>query len=63
VSGVDFRTAWAKRVRTKIDGVALCFIGRDELIKNKLASGRAKDIADLALLAEAEAPVAKRTKR
>ena len=54
VSGVQFNDAWRTRVRARIDGMLLCFIGRDELIKNKIASGRAKDIADLALLEEAE---------
>lgn len=65
VTGLSFREAWAKRVRVRIEGLPLCFIGREEFLKNKAASGRAKDMADLALLAEAEQarPSPRRAKR
>jgi hypothetical protein len=54
VSGVRFDEAWAHRVRARIEGLSVSFIGRREFAKNKAASGRAKDLADLALLDEAE---------
>jgi hypothetical protein len=39
-------------VRASIERLRIAFIGRDELVKNTAASGRAKDLADLALLEE-----------
>lgn len=47
VSGVDFDAAWEERVENKIEGVLVPIIGRDSFIKNKRASGRKKDLADL----------------
>jgi hypothetical protein len=51
ISGLDFEEAWASRVEATIDGRAVHFIGRDAYIKNKLAAGRPKDLADAARLA------------
>lgn len=50
VSGVNFDAAWANRMTVEIDGVKLSIIGRSDLIANKRATGRPKDIADLAFL-------------
>lgn len=50
VSGVNFDVAWANRMTVEIDGVKLSIIGRSDLIANKRATGRPKDIADLAFL-------------
>lgn len=36
VSGVQFRNAWNHRVRAKIDGLMLSFIGRNEFIAQKV---------------------------
>lgn len=52
ISGLDFEEAWASRVEATIDGREVYFIGRDAYIKNKLAAGRAKDLADAARLAK-----------
>ncbi len=46
ISGVGFDHAWANRLSIEMDGITLCVIGRDDLIVNKRASGRPKDIAD-----------------
>lgn len=46
IDGVHFEEAWEGHVRAKLDGLELSFIGRSELLKNKLASGRTKDLAD-----------------
>lgn len=51
ISGLDFEEAWASRVEATIDGRRVHFIGRDAYIKNKLAAGRPKDLADAARLA------------
>jgi hypothetical protein len=50
VTGVEFDEAWAHRTKCEIDGILVSVIGRDELIKNKRATGRPKDLADLAWL-------------
>lgn len=52
ITGVSFEQAWNGRLQAIVDGHAVGFLGRDELIANKRASGRPKDLADLALLAE-----------
>lgn len=47
--GVDFDAAWERRVEVTIDessDLKACFMGRDDLIVSKLASGRPQDIAD-----------------
>jgi hypothetical protein len=50
ISGVEFESAWASRAAAELDGHAVNFIGVDELLKNKQASGRPKDLADAAKL-------------
>jgi hypothetical protein len=47
---VTFDEAWASRTAADIDGRTVAFIGRAELLRNKEASGRPKDIADVARL-------------
>ncbi|EMI40271.1 nucleotidyltransferase [Rhodopirellula sp. SWK7] len=46
ISGVEFDHAWANRLAIEIDDVQLSVIGRADLIVNKRACGRPKDIAD-----------------
>jgi predicted nucleotidyltransferase len=50
ISGVTFDEAWASRTTAEVDGRPVSFIGREALIKNKEASGRPKDAADVARL-------------
>lgn len=50
ISGVEFADAWPNRVRTAIGQIAVDIIGRDDLVQNKRASARPKDLADIALL-------------
>ena len=47
VSGLTFAAAWARRVEAQVEGVAAPVLGRDDLVENKKASGRVKDLADL----------------
>jgi predicted nucleotidyltransferase len=47
IDGVNFEESYSKRVEKVIDGMPINFIGFEELIKNKRASGRDKDIIDL----------------
>ena len=41
---------WAERVDGTLFGVSVPFLGRDTLIRNKRASGRPKDLSDIAAL-------------
>ena len=47
VPGISFESAWAHRVAGVVDGThEIFFISRDDLIANKLESGRLQDLAD-----------------
>ena len=52
ISGVGFEEAWPDRVTHQVGSLSIPFIGRRELVRNKRASGRAKDLADLEALGE-----------
>jgi hypothetical protein len=52
ISGVTWEAAWAGRVEHDAAGRRIPFIGRQELLANKRAAGRAKDLADLEALGE-----------
>jgi hypothetical protein len=52
VSGVSFEEAWNERVEDQFEDVRVPYIGRAALIRNKRASGRMKDLADLESLGE-----------
>ncbi|MFY9610248.1 MAG: DUF6036 family nucleotidyltransferase [Blastocatellia bacterium] len=45
--GVDFGECYASRVEVDIDGVLVNFIDLENLRKNKRATGRAQDLADV----------------
>ena len=47
VSGVTFDEVWVGRVAGDYGDVAIAYIGRAELLRNKTASGRPKDLADV----------------
>ena len=47
LSGLTFDEAWAGRVRHPFGGVEVDFIGRDAFVKNKRATGRPRDLADI----------------
>lgn len=50
LSGVTFDEAWAGRITRQVFGRTIPFIGVDALRRNKVASGRPKDLADAAWL-------------
>jgi len=52
VTGLTFDEAWKNRLVHEVDGLPLAFLGRAELVRNKRATGRAKDRADLEALGE-----------
>ncbi|MBI1797297.1 MAG: hypothetical protein HY076_06070 [Candidatus Eisenbacteria bacterium] len=50
LTGVSFDEAWRDRVSGKMGDLDCPFIGREQLIRNKRALGRPRDLADLELL-------------
>ena len=62
IDGVSFADAWSSRVEAEFEAAPLYVIGRDALLINKRASGRNKDLLDIAML-EAHPPVAKKAKK
>lgn len=50
ISGVPFDEAWSSRVFAPLEGRTVNVIGREAYLRNKLASGRPKDLADVARL-------------
>lgn len=51
ISGVPFDEAWSSRLEASVGGMQLAFLGKETLIKNKLAAGRDKDVVDAKALA------------
>jgi hypothetical protein len=54
IDGVDFTQAWPNRSRAFIRhqdrDIPLCYLGRNDLVRNKRAVGRPKDLDDLRFL-------------
>ena len=56
ISGVSFDDAWQTRVKGELDGIAVNFIGRSALLRNKDSTGRGKDRIDAEELRKLERP-------
>ncbi|MBN8460723.1 MAG: nucleotidyltransferase [Verrucomicrobia bacterium] len=54
IKGVDFDSAWNNRVMIHHAGLDIPFISLPDLIANKRATGRNKDILDLSYLSDSE---------
>lgn len=50
ISGVSFSKAWSRRVETTLGGEPVAVLGLEDMIRNKKAAGRPKDLADIAAL-------------
>jgi hypothetical protein len=50
ISGVSFEDAWSRRALFSVEGRELPFISKGDLVVNKRAAGRPRDLADLAEL-------------
>ncbi len=46
IAGVEFGQAWPNRKDIEIEGITVPVIGKSELIANKRATGRTRDLAD-----------------
>ncbi|MFW5693079.1 MAG: nucleotidyltransferase, partial [Thermoguttaceae bacterium] len=54
ISAVRFDDAWLRRRTIQVDGLPLHTLSREDLIANKRATGRPKDLADVAWLEASE---------
>lgn len=52
ISGVEFEAAWTRHIEVSLGDVIVPFIGRDDLIVNKRATGRPQDVADVLRLTQ-----------
>lgn len=50
IGGVEFDEAWGRRTSVELWGLEVPVIGREDLIRSKRATGRERDIADVAEL-------------
>ncbi len=50
IDAVSFEEAWNSRLPGQLEGLPVYFISRELLIRNKKASGRPKDLGDIASL-------------
>ncbi len=55
ITGVEFEAAWSRRLEVILGEVTVPFIGRDDLITNKRATGRPQDVADVQRLTRRDA--------
>ena len=46
IDGVEFDAAWARRITAEIRGLRVPVLSREDLIRNKRATGRPRDRAD-----------------
>lgn len=64
IPGVDFESCWERREEHRLGSVTVPFIGLEDLERNKLATGRHQDLADVeALRVKRTAWQARRTRR
>jgi hypothetical protein len=54
IDGVEFDEAWPQRMIVEVEGQTLTVLSRAHLLQNKKASGRPKDLADIAWLESEE---------
>jgi len=54
VDGLDFDSAWARRVISTYGGIPISLLGKAELIANKRRVGRPQDVLDIERLEAAK---------
>lgn len=55
ISGLSFEECWVSRKPAQLDGIAVNFIGLEQLIRNKECTGRARDLGDVEELRKVDA--------
>jgi hypothetical protein len=53
INGVEFDEAWPGRLTARLGGIEVFVLGREELLRNKRAVGRARDLVDVQALTKA----------
>jgi hypothetical protein len=53
LTGLAFGAAWPNRIMHRVGPLEIPFLGREDLVANKRATGRPKDLADLDVLEQA----------
>lgn len=53
IDGVEFESAWQKRRIRPYEDVNVNYLSKEDLITNKLASGRPQDLVDVDILKQA----------
>jgi hypothetical protein len=53
ITDVSWDEAWAGRIAGRYGDMPVYYLGREQFIANKRATGRTKDLADLEMLGEA----------
>ena len=46
ITGVEFEAAWDQRIEITLQGRIIPVLGKEDLIHNKLTTGRPKDLGD-----------------
>jgi predicted nucleotidyltransferase len=54
-AGIEFKSAWQNRITVKYGDICVFFISLDDLIKNKKAVGRDRDLLDVKYLERVKA--------
>ena len=52
ITGVEFSEAWQHRVLATFGDVEVPVIGKDDFVRNKLATGRLRDLGDIEVIGE-----------
>lgn len=47
ITGVDFERAWLNKVEASLEGETVYYLGKEDYIANKKATGRARDLSDI----------------
>ena len=47
IDGVEFNEAWAGRLSARLEGLQVSVLGYDDVIRNKRATARTRDLADI----------------
>jgi hypothetical protein len=50
LTGLEFDASWDNRAIHRVEQMDVPFLGREDLIRNKRATGRTRDLADLEIL-------------
>jgi hypothetical protein len=54
ITGVSFEDAWSRKTTVRLASLDVPVLSRADFVANKSATGRPKDLADIALLAEVD---------